>query len=344
MLVGAWIQHLSAGLTASLGALVFLYLPETSLLARLHSLSVSCVVMLVSYGIGMLSASGAMLQVIGFAIVTTITTQYCRVFTLGGPPGSLFFVIAASIGAAGHYPLMEWLPKMTLVAIGCLWGLVVALSYSLLVRTKATSRSSNSPVIEFRKNYKETIFIGFVVGISLVMAQTLQLDNLYWVPISCLAVIQGDSLREVWRKQLHRMIGTSLGLFLVSFIFLFPLVSDFQIAFWLVLLTFLIELTVASHYATAVMFITPMTVLLANAGHASQTSLSTLARARLLDTAIGCFLGLCGGFYLHTKQAGKLNFFSVRGGQNGLRKTLSSIQGCSCHGASKGNQKKKIKP
>ncbi|WP_370659645.1 FUSC family protein [Massilia polaris] len=56
----------------------------------------------------------------------------------------------------------------------------------------------------------DSIVIGAFVGIALVLAHALQLDKPYWVPVSCLAVIQGSSLRAVWSKQLQRIIGTVL--------------------------------------------------------------------------------------------------------------------------------------
>lgn len=53
----------------------------------------------------------------------------------------------------------------------------------------------------------DSIVIGIFVGIYLTAAHALQLQKAYWVPVSCLAVIQGVSLLAVWNKQLQRVIG-----------------------------------------------------------------------------------------------------------------------------------------
>ena len=43
------------------------------------------------------------------------------------------------------------------------------------------------------------------------------------MPVSCLAVIQGASLRAVWNKQLHRVIGSGVGLLVAWGVLLIPL-------------------------------------------------------------------------------------------------------------------------
>jgi len=303
VLVGAWTHHLNAGLTASLGALVFLYLPERSFLDRLRSLTMSVIVMMACYWFGTLTSIERTYQATGLAIVTTMATLYCRAAAVGGPPGSLFFVIAASIGASSQTIASVSHNRLGLVFWGCLWGFAVAAFYCLL-KPAATSNISLKPAKELiRRNFANSVLIGVVVGSSLLLAQWLQLENPYWVPVSCLAVVQGTNFREIWNKQLHRMIGTTLGLMMISAIFQTPPSSDWQIAGWIVLFSFAIEMTVTRHYATAVMFITPMTILLADAGQAHQSSLWSLAQSRLTDTAVGCGVGLLGGFILHAWQA-----------------------------------------
>ncbi|MFZ4552135.1 MAG: FUSC family protein [Aquabacterium sp.] len=54
--------------------------------------------------------------------------------------------------------------------------------------------------------------VPLMVGLALRLAQLLHMEKAYWVPVSCLAVIQGASLRAVWTKQLQRLLGTAVGL------------------------------------------------------------------------------------------------------------------------------------
>jgi hypothetical protein len=45
----------------------------------------------------------------------------------------------------------------------------------------------------------------------LLLAEALRLPRPYWVPVSCLAVLQGVTLRAVWNRQFQRVAGTALG-------------------------------------------------------------------------------------------------------------------------------------
>ena len=260
--------------------------------------------MLACYGMGSLSAALPIFQVPGLVILTTLATLYCATFNVGGPPGCMFFVIAASIGATSHAALTVSLLKFIFVFAGCLWGMAMALLYSCITRSRNTSSVVKGSILALQKNFAHAVFIGMVVGASLLLAQSIGLTNPYWVPISCLAVIQGSNLRDIWNKQLHRIVGTFLGVIWMSILFESKPESDWEVAIWIVMLSFAIELTVARHYATAVMFITPMTILLADVAQAHESSFWSLTQSRLLDTSIGCATALFGGLCLHFIRSG----------------------------------------
>src|SRR5690606_14676570 len=98
LLIGAWFDRTGAAMAASLGGLVFLYLPPTPLHHRMVFLMACAFGLIGAYTLGTLShfVPGLMVPVVVFtAIVVTMVCRYYRV----GPPGSLFFVMAAAIGA-----------------------------------------------------------------------------------------------------------------------------------------------------------------------------------------------------------------------------------------------------
>ena len=123
--------------------------------------------------------------------------------------------------------------------------------------------------------------------------------NPNWVPVSCLAVIQGATLRAVWTRKLHRILGTAVGLGLALVILTLPL-DKWSIAAIMTVLAFIIETAVVRHYGFAVIFITPLTILLADAAALGAVDPVELLRARFLDTCLGCLIGLAGGLCLHT--------------------------------------------
>jgi uncharacterized membrane protein YccC len=145
----------------------------------------------------------------------------------------------------------------------------------------------------------DSIVIGAFVGISLALAQASQLGRAYWVPVSCLAVMQAGSLRAVWDKQVHRIVGTGIGLLLAWVLLKLPL-DQWSVPPMLMGLAFVIETLVVRHYGLAVIFITPLTILLAEAPHLGQASPEALLQARLVDTVLGSAVGLLGGVCLHS--------------------------------------------
>ena len=144
-----------------------------------------------------------------------------------------------------------------------------------------------------------SVVVGLFVGLSLALAQTLQLERPYWVPVSCLAVIQGVTLRAVWNRQVHRIIGTSIGLVVAWALLALPL-DPWSVALMMIALTFVIETLVVRHYALAAVFITPLTIFLAEGARLGHRSPNAMLQARLLDTILGSLVGLAGGICLHS--------------------------------------------
>ena len=86
--------------------------------------------------------------------------------------------------------------------------------------------------------------------LSLLAAHALQVDRPYWVPVSCLAIIQGASLRAAWSRHLQRIVGTAVGLLVFAGIALVPL-GPWGVAAVLTLLALVIETLVVRHYGLA---------------------------------------------------------------------------------------------
>lgn len=299
LLIGAYFDHLNYGLVSSLGGLVFLYLPSTPLSHRMVSVMASAFGMAACYTLGLMSHlfPPSMVPVLVFTAI--LVTMVCRFYRVG-PPGSLFFIMAASIGA--YSPIApSQLPLMVgLFTMGCLLACLIGFFYSVyLLRLHAANEIAPLRPATFDYVVFDAIVIGVFVGISLAVAQALSLQKAYWVTVSCLAVIQGASMRAVWNKQLHRIVGTSIGLLVSWGLLLLPL-DKWSISVAMMAMTFVIELTVVRHYAFAAVFITPLTILLAEAATLGQGAAAVLIRARFLDTLLGCFIGLVGGICLHS--------------------------------------------
>lgn len=298
LLVGAGFDHLDYGLISSLGGLVFLYTPNTPLYHRMVLLMACAFAMTACYALGVLSHFVPALMVPALVFIAILVTMLCRFYALG-PPGGLFFIMAAAIGAYSPTPLLQVPLAVGLIFMGALLACLIAFFYSLYaLRVQPPSPAPPLPLPTFDFVVFDSVVIGAFVGISLTLAQMLHLERPYWVPVSCLAVIQGASLRAVWNKQLQRVVGTSIGLLVSWGLLLLPL-DKWSIALTMMVLAFVIETAVVRHYAFAVIFITPLTILLAEAATLGSGSPAALIEARFFDTVLGCLVGLAGGVCLH---------------------------------------------
>ncbi|MFD0667586.1 FUSC family protein [Ramlibacter sp. MAHUQ-53] len=295
--IGAAAGHLGNGLVASLGGLVFLYLPGTPLAHRMAWLMACAFGLVACYTLGVLSHLYAPLTLPLLTLITIAVTMVCRFYAVP-PPGGLFFVMAAAIGAYTPSSLREAQTHIGLLTMGCVLGVVIAFAYSLLRLRRAPPVPAPPLRPDFDFVVVDAVVIGAFVGLSLALAQLLQLPRPYWVPVSCLSVIQGVSLRAVWVRQFHRILGTAAGLAVFGALATLSL-GDWGIAALLTLLAFIVETLVVRHYGLAVVFITPMTILLAEAAQLGSQPPEALMMARLVDTVVGCAVGLAGGMCLH---------------------------------------------
>jgi len=299
LLVGAYFGHMEYGLVSSLGGLVFLYLPATPLHHRMVSLMASAFGLTACYTLGVISHFFPLLMMPALVFIAILATMVCRYYGVG-MPGSLFFIMSASIGAYSPLEVPQVPLVVGLFSMGTLLAWLIAFFYSVYVlRLRAPHPVPSPPVPSFDFVVFDSVVIGVCVGISLALAQVFQLQKAYWVPVSCLAVIQGASLRAVWTKQVHRVIGTGIGLLVAWALLSLPL-DRWTLSLIMMVLTFAVETAVVRHYAVAAVFITPLTILLAEAGSLGQGSAASLIQARFLDTVLGCLVGLAGGICLHS--------------------------------------------
>jgi uncharacterized membrane protein YccC len=179
---------------------------------------------------------------------------------------------------------------------GC--AILMVLIYSVLFANPQVFSEAISSLIAYRNKFIfEALVISFFVGGSFIVAQLMKLENSYWVPISCAAIMQGSTFTAVWHRKIHRIVGTILGLGVTWLIFLFS-PSAIELGFLIIILNFLIEFFVVRNYALAVIFITPVTIIFAESTTVSISS-NALVAARLTDIIVGCLIGLVGGWLLH---------------------------------------------
>ncbi|MRX50395.1 FUSC family protein [Paracoccus sp. S-4012] len=298
MLAGAAWDLMGDATLASMAGLIFVYLPRTPLHHRMVTIMGCGFGMICCFAIGALCQLVPVARVPVLALLATALTMLCRYFRIG-PPGNLFFIMVAAVAAYAPAVLADLPYRIGILALGCINAAAVALIYSLhALRRRAALPIPPPPEPDFDGLWIDPVVIGLAVGLSLALAQALGLDKAYWVAVSCLAVMQGLSLRAAWNRHVHRTLGTAIGLGL-TWVLLSLLAGNWEIALALTALTFLIETAIVRHYGFAAVFITPLTIILAEAPNLGGNT-AALMEARLLDTVLGTSIGFAGAACLHS--------------------------------------------
>ncbi len=130
------------------------------------------------------------------------------------------------------------------------------------------------------------------------LATSLHLGHPYWAAVS--AVVPMATLGTIDRlvRARHRAAGTVLGIALAAVLFSFQL-SPWGLVITIGLLQLCAELMVIRHYGIAMMFVTPLSLAVAELGQPQ--SASHLIWARVLTTAIGLAFGLTAVLTDHTR-------------------------------------------
>ena len=299
--VGAYFDALSSGIKASLGAMVILNIPLVGKLPyRLVTVMAWGFAMSLCFALGLIAQQVPLLKLPIFTLMAFGIVIFGRYYRQP-PPAGLFVMMAGAIALFIPLPLEDILRATGLVMLGSGFALVMALLYSLFLL--ATRPATPTPTYSYEPDtITESLIVASFVSLALLIAVTLQLSNPYWAAVSCFLIIQGIHLRTMWIKQIHRLLGTVLGVVLASWMLSWGL-SIWGVALAILTMMLCIETLVDRHYGLAVIFITPLTIFIAEYGSGipfSESAYQEVIRTRLFDTVIGCLVGLSGGIVMHS--------------------------------------------
>lgn len=303
LFAGLFFGNLPLGLSPSIGGLVILYYqPTLSLGSRMLTL------LICSFGFSLSLAIG-----LGFSFNPYISAVVLGFFAMGinwvttffktRPPGNFFFIMIASMASFQPFHL-ELIPqKIGFLFLGTILACFLALCHGLLTLKKQKNTGALSILVEKGEfvSLIDSAVIGVFISISLIIGHFFEMQNPYWIPISCLAIMQGISRNHVWERMVHRIAGTFIGIGLCWIILSFsdtPLIICISIF----VLQYIVETLIVKNYALAIIFITPMTILLTEVGSSFTANTEIIVPARFLDITIGSILGAIGGWIIYNQR------------------------------------------
>lgn len=143
---------------------------------------------------------------------------------------------------------------------------------------------------------------GLVTTFAALLAYSFDFTRSYWIPLSCVAVMAGESMIATFHRALQRSAGTFIGIIIASCILYFN-PSGYLIAFFILFFTATIELCIVKNYGLAVIFITPNALLLAHTISGGEFSFFHFSSARMIDVVIGSTIGLLGVLLIGKRSA-----------------------------------------
>lgn len=297
--LGAMFERMTEASLASIGAMTILYLPRFRLGLRMIAIMASAFAMIACHALGQLGHFLPAVHIPILALITLLVTACCRFYRVG-PPGALFFVMAAAIGVYAPVSIADAPANLGLFALGSLIAVIVAFVYSAHILMRRQPLPVPPPPEDLVEEVLlPAVIVGVFVGLSLAAAELVSLKKPYWAAVSCLAIIQSANLRAVWSRQTQRILGTFIGLGLTGALLSF-VDHGWGLTLTIILLTFCVETAIVRHYAFAAIFITPLSILLAEASLKPNSNGLPLLSARFADTLIGCLFGALGGVCVHS--------------------------------------------
>lgn len=112
-----------------------------------------------------------------------------------------------------------------------------------------------------------------------------------------MAVMQGISTQHVIARAIQRVLGTVVGLGLMWCVLQIKL-SVLGVCLCILILQIIVEFFVVRNYIIAAVFITMLTIFLAEPNISLMSQPKDLIQARLLDTFIGSVIGAAGGCFI----------------------------------------------
>lgn len=286
------------GYIAATGAFTVLFLGAASTRDRVRVLPLVASGLLLSGALGVLVAGVPWLVGMGVVAVAVVSAAATFGFRLG-PPGPLFFVLvfglsAHVVGASAVTPVVY----VTALAAGCAFSCLLAAAPLLLrgaraVRPTPWGRLLPGPALDPDARML-VVRVTIVAILGVLLGLVVDPVRSYWIVGSAVAVIGvAAARRDAFQRGLHRVLGTVVGAGVYALLAaLHP--SGLWLALLLGALQFTIELVVVRHYALALVFITPLVLLLTGAATGTIGALD-VAGERIVDTLVGAVLGAASG-------------------------------------------------
>lgn len=289
LLVLLLIGRLDLSVYASFGAFAALYgrldPPRTRVRMQATAGGILVLSMLLGTLLSALSAPPVVSVVVVAVLAAAVTLFAYR--AQWHPPGALFTVFAA--GACASFPATAATFGLVLLVgvSSVLWSLLVTTAFILARRGSWRRPSRPAPPIG-PVAWEMTATVGVAALLAGVAGTLLIGTHWYWAMVGAVAAVGGAHVTARLIRGTQRLVGTLVGVLIAAGLLALQL-PPWAILVVAVLMQVGAELFVGRNYGIAMVFITPLALLMISL--ASPATPGMLLRDRVLETVIGVAVG-----------------------------------------------------
>ncbi|MCU1406495.1 MAG: hypothetical protein JWQ43_2798 [Glaciihabitans sp.] len=300
LLVVYALGHIEWSLYAVFGAFPSIYARKAVSMARLRIQTGAAVVMVLSLLLGVLTAGlphHEWVIIVVAAVWATVVASISDVLSWN-PPGPLFAVFALCAVASVPVTGSSLVTALVVSVASAVFALLLGMASMLHPRTRAAA-TSTSPGTAARPSIRQHFHTPGSVrhvlrfGIAALIAGSLStgfgIGHPYWAIIASIVPLVGVELSNSLVRGTHRVVGTFVGLGLAWLILLME-PSGLLAILIVAVLQILAELFVARNYAVALIFVTPLALVMIELAHPMGTS--QLITDRAIETVLGTIVAV----------------------------------------------------
>ncbi|MEU3454149.1 FUSC family protein [Micromonospora sp. NPDC006766] len=205
------------------------------------------------------------------------------------PPGPLFLIFAFGAVASAPHPLSDVAVAAAVAGLSSLFALLVGSVGSILrQRQRQRQRQRSRPVRLAHVWTWEPVRYALAVVLAGGTATAVGIGHPYWAMVAAVAPLSAEGVTAQLVRAAHRILGTLIGL-LTSALLLAPHLSPYETVLVVAGLQIVTELLVGRNYGLALLFITPMALLMGQLVAPRPAGLLLFDRG--VETVIGAVIG-----------------------------------------------------
>jgi hypothetical protein len=283
-------------LFASFGAFTSIYGRYTSPRRRVRqqvsvgvmlSLCVGLGGVIAQLGAGWSDAAHAWVTVLAGTLVAAASATFISVRGMQ-PAGAVFPVFATTAVASTPLGVPAWL-ALSIAAASAAWCVLLGVLSRWVGEANPDAPDVPPAVVPPADRRREFIRYGAAALAGGSVATLTGIPSPYWAQVAAVVPLSAPRHRQQVERGLHRIVGTVLGVAVAAFLLSFPS-HPWQVVVWVVLMQFLAEMFVLRNYSLALVFITPLALLMVYLAHPQPVG--PLLAARVAETVIGATVGI----------------------------------------------------